>query len=92
MDVPLWAQGESRPVILYAPIVEAEAWCWVNGEYIGHRPHQDPYIRPAQMELDVTKAIRPGKNQITIRVDTALSPAEVAAGLMSRLVRSGRSG
>ena len=85
-DVDVPAMAEHRKVVLYAPVVEGAAWCWVNGEYVGRRPHQSPYIRPAQMEMDVTTAIRSGaRNQITIRVHTSLSPAEVAGGLVSRL-------
>ena len=84
VDVP--ASAEARKVMLYASIVESEAWCWVNGEYIGHRPHRDSYVRPLAIDFDVTDAIQRGEtNQITIRVSTGLSEAQVAGGLMSRL-------
>jgi len=84
VDVPATAAG--RKVFLYAPIVETEAWCWVNGRYVGHRPYREAYIRPAQMELDVTDAIRPGQiNQIAIRVNTGLGAAQASSGLMSRI-------
>ena len=73
-------------MFLYAPIVETEAWCWVNGVYVGHRPYREAYIRPAEMELDVTDAIRPGQiNQIAIRVNTGLGAAQASSGLMSRM-------
>jgi hypothetical protein len=84
VDVPASARGQK--VMLYAPVVETEAWCWVNGRYVGHRPYQEAYIRPTQMEFDVTDAIRPGEtNQVTIRVSTSLAPAQAASGLLSRL-------
>jgi len=83
-DVP--ASFKGRKVILYAPIVETEAWCWVNGKYVGHRPYREAYIRPMQMEVDVTSALRPGEtNVIALRVNTSLSAAWGASGLMSRL-------
>ncbi len=84
VDVPKAAAGKT--IMLYAPVVETEAWCWVNGRYVGHRPYKEAYIRPAQMELDVTDAIRPGEtNVIAIRVSTSLSEAQCASGLLSRL-------
>jgi hypothetical protein len=84
VDVPAEAAG--RKVMLYAPIVETQAWAWVNGRYVGHRPYREAYIRPAQMELDVTDAIRPGQvNRIVLRVHTSLNRAAAASGLMSRM-------
>jgi hypothetical protein len=72
--------------MLYAPVVETEAWGWVNGCYVGHRPYMEAYIRPNPLEFDVTDAIRPGEtNQVTIRVSTSLAPAQAASGLLSRL-------
>jgi hypothetical protein len=74
-----------RRVALYIPALETEAWCWVNGEYVGHRPYREAYIRPAEMELDVTGAIQPGKtNVIAIRINTSLCESQAAAGLASR--------
>jgi hypothetical protein len=62
------------------------AWCWVNGTYAGHRPYQEAYVRPAEMELDITPLVRPGQtNRIAIRVDTSLSAAQAAEGLQSRM-------
>jgi hypothetical protein len=83
VNVPASARG--KKVILYAPVVETEAWCWVNGEYVGHRPYLEAYTRPCAMELDVTKALRPGQtNVIALRVSTGLAAAEAADGLLSR--------
>lgn len=84
VDLPESAKGNK--VILYAPVVETEGWCWVNGRYIGHRPYTEAYNRPSPMEFDVSKAIRPGDvNEIAIRMSTSLAPAQAAAGLQSRL-------
>jgi len=84
LDVPASAQG--KRVMLCVPVVVTEAWCWVNGQYAGHRPYQEAYVRPAAMEIDVTRLIRPGqKNLIALRVDTSLSPAQAAEGMQSRL-------
>lgn len=84
VDVPAAAAG--KKVLLCAPVVVTEAWCWVNGQYAGHRPYQEAYVRPAEMELDVTPFLRPGQtNVIALRVDTSLSPAQAAEGLQSRV-------
>ena len=84
LDVPANAQG--KKIMLCVPVVVTEAWCWINGNYVGHRPYQEAYIRPAELELDVTSFIRPGqKNLIAIRVDTSLSAAQAADGIQSRV-------
>ncbi len=84
VDVPASARG--KKVILYAPVVETEAWCWVNGQYVGHRPYQEGYVRPSPMEFDVTTMIRPGAtNVITVRVSTSLAAAQAASGILSRM-------
>jgi len=67
-------------------VVETEAWAWVNGQFVGHRPYREAYIRPCEMELDVTEALKPGvENVIAVRVSTSLSPAQAASGILSRL-------
>jgi len=84
VDVPEAAQG--RKVMLYAPVVATEAWCWLNGQYVGHRPYKAAYERPAQMELEITDVVRPGEtNVVAIRVSTSLAPAQAAEGLLSRV-------
>jgi len=84
VDVP--ASAEGKQVRVYAPVVETEAWCWVNGEYVGHRPYMEAYVRPAPMEFDITDAARPGeKNLIAIRVSTSLAQAAAGSGLLSRV-------
>jgi len=84
VNIPKTARGQK--VLLYAPVVETEAWAWVNGKYIGHRPYRDSYERPNQMELNVTDALKPGQtNVISIRVSTSLNRTAVAGGLTGRL-------
>ncbi|MBI5094629.1 MAG: DUF4838 domain-containing protein [Candidatus Hydrogenedentes bacterium] len=83
-DVPESVKG--RKVTLYAPVALAEAWCWVNGQYVGHRPYLEAYIRPAPLEFDVTDALQPGKeNSVVIRISTGLAPAAAPEGLFSRV-------
>jgi len=83
LDVPADAQG--KKIMLCVPVVVTEAWCWANGNYAGHRPYQEAYVRPAEMDLDVTPFIRPGQtNVIALRVDTSLSAAQAAEGMQSR--------
>lgn len=85
VNVPRSARG--RIVQLVAPVMETEAWVWVNGRYVGHRPYREAYERPNELLLDVTAAIRPGDaNEIVIRVDTSLNAAAAGGGLRSRLV------
>ena len=83
VDVPGAAAG--RRIMLVLPVVETEAWCWVNGEYIGHRPYAEAYTKPIEVRLDVTSAIAPGKaNEIALRVGTGLNAASAAGGLQCR--------
>jgi len=83
LEVPRSAQG--KKIMLCVPVVVTEAWCWVNGHYAGHRPYQEAYVRPAEMEVDVTPFVRPGQaNVIAIRVDTSLAAAQAAEGIQSR--------
>jgi len=84
VDVPSSAKG--KRVMLYAPTVETEAWVWVNGKYVGHRPYHEAYERPNAIDMDVTDALLPGKrNVIAIRVNTGLGAAGQAGGFYSRL-------
>jgi hypothetical protein len=84
LKVPAAARGKT--VKLYSPIVVDDAWVWMNGSFVGHRGHLDPYIRPAPIEYDVTNLIQPGKpNVIAVRVHTGLCPTAVADGFMGRL-------
>ena len=84
VDLPEGAAA-AKHVNLYCPAEETEAWAWVNGSYIGHREYREAYIRPNEMDLDATAALRPGKNLIALRVATGASGAQTAGGLCSRL-------
>jgi len=83
-SVPASAKG--KKVMLYAPALETEAWVWVNGKFVGHRPYIDAYVRPNPLDIDVTDAIKPGEeNAIVLRVHTSLNPAQTGAAMTSRL-------
>lgn len=83
-DVPAAAAGKT--VKLYAPVVIAEAWVWMNGKYIGHRKYQEAYIRPAPLDFDVTGAVEPGKkNTIAVRVSTGMNLTQAPDGFQGRL-------
>ena len=85
-EVTIPADVNGKAVVFYAPVVETEAWLWVNGRYVGHRPYREAYERPNEMEADVTAALRPGqKNVIALRVATGQSRAQAAGGLGSRM-------
>jgi hypothetical protein len=84
VDVPASAQGKT--VRLYAPACEVEAWVWVNGQFVGHMPYNEAYVRPLAIDFDVTKALKPGeKNSIVVRVHTHTNAAQQSAGMTSRL-------
>ena len=103
VEVP--ASAEGKEVVLFSPEGNPAVWCWVNGEYVGHRPERqyarfhEPRpggsgVRPSEIELDVTKGIRPGEtNQITLRVEIPYTDdtfydgghGHVLGGIMSRM-------
>lgn len=85
-DLKVPESYRGKTVKLYTSIVVDDAWTWVNGNFAGHRGHSDPYLRPAPIDLDVTKLVEPGKtNTIAVRVHTGLSASAVADGFMGRL-------
>jgi hypothetical protein len=87
VDVPASAKG--KKVVLYAPALETEAWGWVNGKFVGHRPYREAYERPNELDFDVTAALVPGqKNLVVLRLHTGLNAAQQAAGMTSRLFLS----
>ena len=84
VDVPAGAAGKTAKIHCMA--AETEAWVWVNGKFVGHRPYIGAYIRPNKIDMDVTDALIPGqKNQVVVRLHTNIQPAEMAAGMASRL-------
>jgi len=68
VDVPAIEKGTK--IMLFVPGEVEEAWCWVNGEYVGHHPYHNVWWRtPFTHEFNVMNAIKPGqRNQITFRV------------------------
>jgi hypothetical protein len=83
LDVPKSRIGQ--PVHVYAPIIAAEAWVYTNGEFSGHRPYQEPYIRPSSFDFDVTKQVKPGRNVIGVRISTSSSRVGVSEGFQGPL-------
>jgi len=85
-NVKVPASAAGKKVNLYAFAAETEAWVWVNGQLMGHRPYIEAYIRPNAIDMDVTGALVPGKmNSVVVRLHTNYQPAQMAAGLVSRL-------
>jgi hypothetical protein len=85
MEVKVPDVAKEEKVFLYIPTVETEAWVWVNGQFVGHRPYRDAYERPNQFDMEVTRALQPGrKNTIAIRVHTGMNSAALADGMVSR--------
>jgi hypothetical protein len=86
LDVDVPASAAGKPITLYAPACEVQAWVWVNGQFIGHRDYSEAYVRPLAIDMDVTKALKPGqKNSVVIRVQTHTNAAQQSAGMTSRL-------
>lgn len=83
LNVPKSAIG--KPIHLYAPIVSTEAWVWTNGEFTGHRPYSEAYIRPLPMDFDITNQVHAGKNVIGVRVNTSASRIQIAEGFQGPL-------
>jgi hypothetical protein len=68
-DVDVPESAKDKNVFLHGLAVVNEAWVWVNGRYVGHRPYISPWFRPHNLEMDVSKVLEPGKpNRITVRV------------------------
>jgi hypothetical protein len=85
-DVPIPAGAKGKKVVLATPVVETEAWVWVNGKFVGHRPYHEAYERPNELSMDVTDALMPGKtNTIAIRENTTLNRAAACVGLQGRV-------
>jgi hypothetical protein len=84
MDVELPANTSGKSVWLCAPAVVNEAWVWVNGQYAGRRAYTMPWSRPQEMNMDISRLVRPGRNQITFRV---LNNVDVlgASGIYERM-------
>lgn len=84
-EVEIPRAANAKPLRLFIPTLSAQAWVWVNGEYVGRRAYQEPYIRPAILDMDISKAVKPGaKNLIVIRVNTGANRTQAPEGFLSR--------
>jgi hypothetical protein len=68
VDSPAAEQG--KQVHLFCPAVTNQAWVWVNGQYVGRNNYQGGFSRPQEMDVDVTRYLKTGKNQITMRIQS----------------------
>ena len=67
VDIPADAQGKA--LVLFAPALLNQARVWVNGQYAGENKYMQPWFRPQELEMDISKGIKPGqKNVIALRV------------------------
>jgi len=53
---------------LFLPAFVNQGWAWVNGRYVGRTNYQQAWFRPQEMDVDVSSALKPGKNVIALRV------------------------
>ncbi len=82
MRVNIPADFAGRNVRLRIGGVINEGWLWVNGRYVGHRPHRAWWSGPNEpFETDVTTCLRPGEtNVISLRVLST----DAAGGMLRR--------
>jgi hypothetical protein len=66
VDVPTFQAGKS--VKLMCPGMNNQGWVWVNGTYCGRNEFKQAWFRPSELEVDVTKYLKPGKNVIAVRI------------------------
>ena len=71
-DAPAVAQGKTARLEFDA--VYYKAHVWVNGEFVG--AHEGGYSR---FELDVTRALKPGKNYVLVEVDNTPTLTSIPA-------------
>jgi hypothetical protein len=45
-----------------------QVWVWVNGTYAGRSDYVSCFVRPHEVDIDITPYLQPGKNAITLRV------------------------
>jgi beta-galactosidase len=68
VDVPAVGSGKTAKIL--CPAMNSQGWVWVNGLYAGRNDYMQAWFRPSELEIDVTKYLKPGKNVIAIRVDS----------------------
>ena len=68
VDVPV--VPKEKQAHLFCPAVTNQVWLWVNGSYAGRNEWQSGFGRPQEMDTDITRFLKPGKNVIAMRVDS----------------------
>lgn len=66
VDIPTDAAG--KPLRLFLGGLMNEGWVWVNGEYAGHKAFEIWWMHDHELDVDVTKLVKPGRNTVTIRI------------------------
>lgn len=66
VDVP--AVPDGKTVKILCPALNNQGWVWINGQYAGRNNFMQAWFRPQELEIDVTKFLKPGKNLIAIRI------------------------
>lgn len=68
-EIEIPAEAVGKPLTFYCGGVINEAWVWLNGEYVGHKPHALWWAgNEHAFELDLTQAAKAGTNTLVIRV------------------------
>ena len=69
MKVDIPAKWKDKPIRLRLGGVINEAWVWVNGSYVGHRPHKLWWSGDRSLDMHISAQVIPGQeNLIAIRV------------------------
>ena len=66
VNVPAVAEGKEAR--LFLPGVVAQAWVWVNGEYVGRSEQMNAFLFPQEMDVTTSPYLKAGRNVITVRV------------------------
>ena len=66
VEIPEVAKGKRAG--LFCPAVVDQVWVWVNGTYAGRSDYVSCFVRPHEVDIDITPYLQPGKNAITLRV------------------------
>ena len=82
LDIPAGVTGQKVRICI--PEVETDAWLFVNGEFVGHRGFLQPYERPAELDMDISALVKPGRNVITVRSTGAHQSGPPPGGICSR--------
>ncbi len=66
VDVPAAAPGKQAR--LFCPALVDQVWVWVNGQYAGRSDYVNCFMRPHEVDIDITAFLKPGANTIALRV------------------------